>query len=269
MKNLAGKVVIVTGSAKGIGLGISRRMLSEGCFVILVDINKEGLDKAQADLDRLGENSATFCTDFTNQMGIHCISEWVAERFGKIDTIVNNAVTGYRKRTWFAELDLQDFEDTVQQNCRGLFIMCKEFFPLLRKSENGSIINISSIGATRSFRGNLPYITSKGAVEGFTRSLAMDLSPFRIRVNTIAPGMIETDDAWQNVNSVEYQRRSAIIPLNRPGKVDDIAALVAFLASDDASYINSELIHVDGGLANQCYSADFEVPYFIKEPPLD
>ena len=154
---------------------------------------------------------------------------------------------------------VEDFDRLMAVNARSTFLCSILAAPLLREAHDPAIVNISSIGAIRAFRGAPAYVAGKGAVEAVTRALALDLAPYGIRVNAVAPGMVRST-AWSGITESEDARRSQLIPLGRAGEPGEIAEVVAFLASERASYITGQVLGADGGLSIQAYTPADEIP---------
>lgn len=263
---LDGKIAFITGAARGIGLGIASRFASEGCSLIVNDVDEAELESAVKHLKSLTERILPLPGSIANKDNVKEMFEKIHNHFSTIDILVNNAGL-LTKRVWFSSVE-EDFLDRIlQTNLKGTFFMCKQGAEIMIPNKKGKIINISSIGADRAFRGSFPYVTSKGAINSMTRSLAMDLAPYGIHVNAIAPGMVSTDFLWKDIPEEEIRRRQSIAPLMRQGHPDDVAGVAAFLASSDSDYITGQVIVVDGGVSVQCYPYSFEAPGFIDHPP--
>lgn len=262
--HLAGKVALVTGAARGIGLGIAQRLAGEGCRVVMNDIDRDELT-ASAEILAKTHDILAVPGDVADKDEVTELFEQAVAVWGGVDILVNNAAR-LVKRRWLPAVDLADFDDIIRVNVRGMYLCSRAAAIYMARQHRGAIINISSVGANRAFRGQVAYITSKGAVEAMTRALAMDLAPYGIRVNSIGPGMIAAN-GWKSVSPEEAERRRRIPPLGREGFPDDIAATVLFLASSEAGYITGQTLYVDGGLTCQLYLPDFEIPFMIDPPP--
>lgn len=262
---LVDKVVFVTGSSRGIGLGIARRFGEEGCKVAINGVDRERLHAAAEQLESVAEELLVLQGDVSDPSLVTDMFEQIARRFGGVDILVNNAAR-VTKRRWLPEIELAFFDEVQRVNVRSVFLCSRAAAVQMARRGGGAIINLSSVGGNRSFRGSTPYVTSKGAIEALTRALAMDLASYRIRVNAIGPGSIWTE-AWEGLPQNEIERRRSVVPLQREGFPADIAGTAAFLASTDASYITGQVIYVDGGMLTQCYSPCAELNIYIDAPP--
>lgn len=263
--HLKGNVALVTGAARGIGFEIALRLSQEGCRLVINDIDQPSLDSAERSLAGESKELLAVAGDVSDREQVQRLLERAAEHFGRVDVLVNNAAL-VRPRRWFQEVDESYFDDVIRNNVRSIYLCSQAAAGQMAQRNGGTIINLSSVAATKAFRANVPYVTSKGAVEAQTRALALDLAPYGIRVNAIAPGMIATE-AWESVSQEELDRRRQVVPLGREGQPSDIAGAVAFLASPDAAYITGHVLYVDGGLAIQSYSPCAEIPHLIGPPP--
>ena len=191
----------------------------------------------------------------------------IAVRFGGVDILVNNAaiVTG---RRWLGEVSEDFFDQVLRVNIKGVFLCSRRAAVQMAARGGGAIVNLSSVGAARAFRAQVPYVTSKGAIEAQTRALAMDLAAYKIRVNAVGPGSTATE-LWESFSQDKIEHVRQLSPLGRPGTPADISAAVAFLVSPDASYITGQVLYVDGGLVTQNYSPCAEIPDLITPPPPD
>jgi 3-oxoacyl-[acyl-carrier protein] reductase len=239
------RVALVTGAARGIGLGIAQALSSQGRHVVLVDANPD----VHAAAARIPAAEALLL-DITDEAAIESAIEGVASRCGGIDILVNNAgISGRRgaKETPVAELAAADWERVIATNLTGSFLMCKACVPVMRRRKWGRIVNMASQAArARSDAMNAHYASSKAALIGFSRSLALEVAGDGITVNCVAPGRIRTEMTASHGEAADrvYEARSAV---HRVGEPRDIAAAVAFFVSDQASYITGATLDVNGG----------------------
>lgn len=259
------KIALITGAARGIGLGIAERLASEGCILFVNDIDEKELISAVNKLNLISKDVFPLPGSIANKNVVKKMFERIQNQYSSLDILINNAGL-LTKRVWFSSVEERFLERILQTNLMGTYYMCKKGAEIMIQSKKGKIINISSIGADRAFRGSFPYVTSKGAINSMTRSLAMDLAPYGITVNAIAPGMVATDFLWKDIPKEEVKRRQRIAPLMRQGHPNDVAGVAAFLASPDSDYITGQVIVVDGGISAQCYPYSFEAPSMVDHP---
>lgn len=248
---LKGKAAIVTGGGTGIGKGISHALAEAGASVAIVQSTLEKAAQAAEELTAEGHQVLPFCADISSRQMVQNLVAEVIEKFGRIDILVNNAaLTGAKAAAPFLDLSDELLERTIDVNLKGTFIVSQE--AARKMTENGgSIIHISSVGAYAAQEGASIYCATKSALFGLTKTMALELAPYNIRVNAIAPGDIQTETS-ENVTeevkelgiSGKYTRR---VPLNRRGKPFEVGPTAVFLASDDSSYITGETIIIDGG----------------------
>ncbi len=249
MLRLQGKVAIVTGAGSGIGQGIAKRLGSEGAKVIVDFVgSSDGADQTQRAIREAGGESVLVRADVTSINDVNCLVDTAWSRFGTADILVNNA--GMEKKSDFWDTTEDDYDKVLAVNLRGPFFLSQAFVRRLRElNRPGRIINISSVHEDMVFPGFATYCSSKGGLRMLMRDLAVELGPLGITVNNVAPGAIATP-----INQSLLEDKPKLdallgnIPLGRLGTPDDVAGLVAFLASDDAAYITGSTFVIDGGL---------------------
>jgi NAD(P)-dependent dehydrogenase (short-subunit alcohol dehydrogenase family) len=238
------KVALVTGAARGIGLAVAKRFLTEGWRVALLDIEGELLSTSVAALAAPGDTLDLHC-DVSNALAVaHAITE-VERRFGRLDALVNNA--GIAVFAPILETSEDDWNRILAVNLTGPFLCTKATAPLMREHGGGAIVNITSISAVRASTLRSAYGTSKAGLAHLTKQLAVELASLGIRVNAVAPGPVETAMA-KAVHTAEIRADyHDAIPLNRYGLEEELAEAVFFLCSDRSSYITGQILAVDGG----------------------
>jgi len=242
---LKDKVALVTGGSRGLGKAIAQELASDGAQVVVNYVSST--DKAEevvAAIKAKGGKALSMKADVANLEEVEKMVDTIHEQFGRIDILVNNA--GVTRDELLISMEKEDWDRVIATNLGGLFNCSKAVAKYMMIQKSGRIINMSSVAGERGGRGQSNYAASKGAVNAFTRSIAMELARKKVTVNAVAPGVVETE------MSSEVIRRAQDIILNsvalkRLGQPEEIAKVVAFLASDDASYITGEVIRVDGG----------------------
>jgi NAD(P)-dependent dehydrogenase (short-subunit alcohol dehydrogenase family) len=245
---LSGQVAVVTGGAKGIGQGIVLRLVREGMRVVVADMDGDALTLTMAFLDKLGAAAHAFKGDLSQSETIKLLFDQTIHQLGGVNLLVNNAANLERRRLLDEHEDLLKLQ--VETNLSGPYLCSTQAARVMREGGEGNIINISSVGGLRAHWKGFPYDVTKGAVDSMTRAMAIDLAEYNIRVNAIAPGAIRTNRTPPN-DHPRVQEMSARIPLQRFGLVSEISSVVAFLASEEASYITGQILYVDGGITTQ------------------
>ena len=243
---LDSKVALVTGGARGIGRAISLALAREGASVT---VNyRESREEAESLVEEIlasGGKAESCGADVTEAGPVEEMIAGVLDAQGRIDILVNNA--GIIRDALLLEMDEEGWRSVLDTNLGGIYRCTRAVVMPMVMQRGGSIINISSIAGEKGGKGQSNYAASKGAVNAFTRAMAAELGPKRIRVNAIAPGFIETEMSRQILEeSKEFIKKH--VPLRRAGTSEDVASLAAYLASDEASYITGQVIRVDGGL---------------------
>lgn len=257
--NLSGKTAVVTGGAKGIGLGIASRLAEAGASVVITDLDSEGAEKAAAELTQKGWQAKALAADVSKEADVKRVIDACVNELGGLDILVNNA--GIYPSEPIADMPAADFEKVIHVNLLGVFLTTKYGAEAMKQKGAGKIINITSIDALHpSMVGLAHYDASKHGAWGFTKNAALELAPHNIQVNAVAPGAIATPGvaAMQSggTSDAETQKKQieaflAKIPMHRMGKPDDIGKVVLFLASDMSSYMTGSQIVVDGGVLLQ------------------
>jgi 3-oxoacyl-[acyl-carrier protein] reductase len=244
MKRLQGKVCIVTGGAQGIGFATAQRFLEEGATVALCDVRREAVGAAVEALRELGPVEG-HVVDVTRRDQIEAMVEAVRSRLGKIDVLVNNA--GITLDARLQKMDDQQFDRVIDVNLKGTFNCSRAVVDTMVEQGRGVILNASSVVGIYGNFGQTNYAASKFGVIGFVKTWSRELGPKGVRCNAVAPGFIETPILNSIPDKVLHQMKERV-PLRRLGTPQDVANVYAFLASDEASYINGAVIEVAGGL---------------------
>ncbi|HEX3709569.1 MAG TPA: glucose 1-dehydrogenase [Pseudolabrys sp.] len=252
MPRLAGKTAIVTGGAKGIGRHYSQALAAEGARVMIADI-ADGTELAQEIASRHGANVACATFDVSDETQVKNLVAQTIERFGQIDVLVNNAAfySALAPRN-FNEWDTDTWDRVMAINVRGPYLMVRHVAPHMMERRRGKIINIASGAAYKGVPRMLPYVTSKGAILAFTRSLSRELGEYGIAVNSLSPGYILSDTGLENTTHVEEER----LPVRnsrafkRDGYPEDLLGALIFLASSDSDFVTGQSLVVDGGAVN-------------------
>ncbi|MBU1046111.1 SDR family oxidoreductase [Patescibacteria group bacterium] len=249
MFNLNEKVAIVTGARRGMGRTHALLLAQAEAKVVVSDIDLKECEQVVAEIKKAGGEAIAVKCDVTNKKDIDNMVAKTVEQFGKIDILVNNA--GICQFKPFIDLTDDDWDKTIDINLRGYYWCAKAVVPEMIKQKYGRIINIASIAAGQvgvGFQGLTHYCASKGGIVAFTEALALELAPYNITVNAIAPGVIDTPMAASiKTDPKAYEASMARIPLKRMGKPEEVSGLVVFLASDESSYITGDFIVADGG----------------------
>ena len=249
---LENKVAFITGAGRGIGQAIAHKMAHEGAMVALAEIDFESAQSAVEELQKEGCQALAIQTDITHETEVQAAVAQTLERFGRVDILVNNAGKNfYYDATTMSEAD---WDNAMDVDVKGAWLCCKHILPSMKAANAGSILNIASVHARITAEGHFPYAAAKSALVGLTRNLALDYASYNIRVNAICPGWVRTKlvQGWfdqQPDPKATEDRVLSFQPLRRIGTPEEIANFVAFVASDEASFITGAELVIDGGMS--------------------
>lgn len=243
---LAGRTALVTGGSRGIGRAIVQTLARQGAKVAFVyQTNAQAAEQLVAELQQEQLTVVAYAADVRNKASVDGVVEKVLESWGKLDILVNNA--GVIRDTLLATMSEDQWRDVLETNLFSVFNFCQAVTRTMMSARYGRIVNMSSVAAEFGNKGQVNYAASKGGIDGLTRCLATELASRGVTVNAVAPGFIETDMTAAVRNAAEAEIKKQI-PVRRLGKPEDIAHAVAFLVSDESSYITGQVLRVDGGL---------------------
>ena len=246
MKRLQGKISLVTGAAQGIGLATAVKFAREGATVIVCDIRQSAVDAAVQQCQAEGATAVGFVMDVTQRERVDAVVAQVKERFGRIDVLVNNA--GITQDARLQKMTLEQFDKVIDVNLRGVFHCAQAVADTMVAQGSGVILNASSVVGIYGNFGQTNYAATKFGVIGFTKTWSRELGPKGVRVNAVAPGFIGTP-ILSTIPEKVIQEMEHRVPLRRLGQPEEIANVYAFLASDEASYVNGAVLEVSGGMS--------------------
>ena len=245
MKRLDGKISLITGAAQGIGLATALKFAREGAVVIVCDVKQTAVDDAVKQCEALGAQAVGFVMDVTQRTMVDAVVAQVLERFDRVDVLVNNA--GITQDARLQKMTLEQFDRVIDVNLRGVFHCAQAVADCMTAQGSGVILNASSVVGIYGNFGQTNYAATKFGVIGFTKTWSRELGPKGIRVNAVAPGFVETPILGTIPEKVLDEMRDRV-PLKRLGKPEELANVYAFLASDEASYVNGAVLEVSGGM---------------------
>ncbi|EJL81992.1 3-oxoacyl-(acyl-carrier-protein) reductase [Polaromonas sp. CF318] len=246
MPRLQNKISLITGAAQGIGLATALKFAQEGATVIVCDVKQTGVDDAVKQCQALGAQAVGFVMDVTQRAMVDAVVGKVKDQFGRIDVLVNNA--GITQDARLQKMTLEQFDKVIDVNLRGVFHCAQAVADTMVAQGSGVILNASSVVGIYGNFGQTNYAASKFGVIGFTKTWSRELGPKGVRVNAVAPGFVATH-ILDTIPEKVLKEMEAHVPLKRLGRPEEIANVYAFLASDEASYVNGAVIEVSGGMS--------------------
>ena len=246
MSRFGGRVAIVTGAGQGMGLAIAGRLLSDGASVVLADINPDGLARAAHELAQWRTALEPVQVDLTRASDVTRLVASAQARFGAVDILVNNA--GVLRSSAIEQISEDEWDLVVNANLKACFLCAQAVVPEMKARRYGKVLNMASMaGRATSTLGGAHYTAAKAGVLGLTRHLARELAPYRINVNAVSPGIVDTPMVAAALTVEQRTRLAASIPFERMADPTEIASLVAFLVSDEAAYITGASVDIHGG----------------------
>lgn len=248
MSPLKDKIAVVTGASRGIGKAIALRLVHDGANVVVTATSLENIQEVANEIEKLERKTLPLAVNVSEYNEVENLIKTTLENFGKIDILVNNA--GITRDNLLVRMKQEEWEKTITVNLTGTFNCIRAATKTFMKQRQGKIINITSVVGIIGNAGQVNYCASKAGIIGLTRSVAKELAPRNIQINAVAPGFIDTD-MTHNLDEEVRKKMIDAIPLGRVGKPEDVAAVVSFLASENADYITGQVINVDGGMVMQ------------------
>jgi NAD(P)-dependent dehydrogenase (short-subunit alcohol dehydrogenase family) len=250
--NNESKVAIITGGAGGIGAATARTLAQRGARIVIADLRPDAASELAQQLQSEGFDALPIALDIANETSVTKMAQKTLEHWGRIDILINNA--GIESSKPFLEIELKEFEQVMRINTTGAWLCCQAVVPAMLQQKSGSIVNVSSVAGQRGggLLGTAAYSTSKGALIALTKALAREFAKSGIRVNAVSPTLTMTDFAVRQLERLPagtLDRVMAATPLGRAGKPEETAAVIAFLALDESSFVTGHVYNVDGGMA--------------------
>ncbi|HEY5005239.1 MAG TPA: beta-ketoacyl-ACP reductase [Ktedonobacteraceae bacterium] len=250
MGKLDGRVAFVTGAGRGIGAATALRLAEDGASVVLADIDPDGCKQVAAEIENAGSQALAISCNVTEREAVEAAFQQAIEHFGQLDILVNNA--GVLRDNLLFKMSDDDWETVMNVHLKGAFLCSRAAQAQMVQQKYGRIISLSSTSALGN-RGQANYATAKAGLQGLTRTLAIELGPFGITANAVAPGFIDTEMTRATARRQGHDPQQVIemaaksIPVRRVGLPRDVANVICFLASEEASYVNGQIIYVAGG----------------------
>jgi 2-hydroxycyclohexanecarboxyl-CoA dehydrogenase len=246
MGKLDGKIAIVTGAGQGIGRGIAEKLAAEGATVVVTDLNETTAKETAEAVNGVGTGAVGIWADVTSRESVEAMVAQVHRQFGRIDVLVNNA--GWDKASPFVDSDPADWDRAIAINLYGVLHTCKAVLPVMAGQGSGAVVNLGSDAGRVGSSGEAVYSAAKGGIIAFTKSLAREMARHQVRVNCVCPGPTDTALFASFAGPNLREALTKAIPFRRLGQPADVANVVAFLASDEASFVTGQTVSVSGGL---------------------
>jgi NAD(P)-dependent dehydrogenase (short-subunit alcohol dehydrogenase family) len=241
-----GKIVLITGSGKGIGKAIASRFMKEGAFLCINDILIDEAEKTTEELIKAGGNAYAIQADISKEKDVNKMFDFIFKRFGTIDILINNA--GIGNALMVEDMTYEIWKETIDVNLNAVFLCSKAVIPIMQKKKYGKIVNISSVAAKKiSYHGGAHYTAAKAGVLGFTRQLAFELAPYGINVNAVCPGATLTPLLKASTTEAQREAELSRFPAGKFCEVEDIANAVLFLCSEKSKMMFGQAVDVDAG----------------------
>jgi len=243
--DLSGTVAIVSGAGKGLGWSIAERLATEGAHVVLADIDGQTVQEKADALRLMNRESLAVRIDVSKWQDVETLVRKTMDRFKRIDILINNAgVLGpYLPVTEYPE---EEWDKVVAVNLKGTFLCCKAVLPVMKAQSYGKVVSLASVAGKDGNANMAPYAATKAAVICLTKTLAKEMAPYHVHVNCVAPALIETDMS-REMTPAQRALLTSKIPLGRLGRPEEVAAVVTFLASDEASFVTGQCYDISGG----------------------
>jgi NAD(P)-dependent dehydrogenase (short-subunit alcohol dehydrogenase family) len=240
------QVAVVTGAASGIGKAVAERLALDGCNVVILDIHEEGGKQVAAEIRERGKQATFIALDVTREADVQKTFQRIISDHSRIDVLVNVA-GGSLHRHKIEEFPLEHWQAVIDVNLTSTFLCCRAVVREMKNQKSGAIVNISSDIGFSGDAGRSAYAAAKAGIVGFSKTLALELAPYNVRANVVAPGRIATKRVRATYSDAEWEAAAKRIPLGHAGEPEDIAEAVAFLASEFSRHMTGQTLHINGG----------------------